>query len=374
MVIAAKTRFTFWLICLSGWHVPGAVLAAGQKPAATPESPQTLERFAFQRICMGSPFQVLLYGDTQAAASKAAKAAFDRVDKLNDLMSDYDDQSELMRLCRNAKPGKPTKISPELFFVLQRSTQLSRQTSGAFDITVGPYVRLWRTARRTRVLPDQQTLAEVDARVGYQHLQLDAKQQTAILAKPDMQLDLGAIAKGYAADEALAILRKKGFPSALIDAGGDIVLGEPPPGKPGWRIEIEPLDRQTSKQENEARPNLLTLSNCAIATSGDLYQFVEIGGKRYAHIVDPRTGLGMTARRSVTVIAKDGITADSLASALFVLGPEKGVVLINQTENTEGLVVELLNGKRRTAASKNYPGAKKKLDDGCRRGQPQAKK
>jgi thiamine biosynthesis lipoprotein len=148
-----------------------------------------------------------------------------------------------------------------------------------------------------------------------------------------MLLDLGGIAKGYAADEAMSVLKWQGINRALIAAGGDIVVSRPPPGKRGWLIGIAPLEFNGKPPDD-----YLLLSDAAVSTSGDREQYVEIGGVRYSHIIDPRTGLGVTARSSVTVVAPTGIVADSLATAVSVLGPERGLELINSTAGASGII------------------------------------
>ncbi len=165
-------------------------------------------------------------------------------------------------------------------------------------------------------MPSDEELRQARQLVGWEKVTLDPVNRTVKLAIPGMRLDLGGIAKGYAADCALRVLRKFGISRALIELGGDIVLGDPPPNRKGWRIGI--LD-ESGKPEK-----FLEIANCAVSTSGSTEQFVEIAGRRYAHIVDPRTGLGLTKLILVTVIAKDGITADGLATALCVLGEKEG--------------------------------------------------
>ncbi len=320
---------------------------------------------------MGVPFKLTLYAPDQATANKAADAAYSRVEQLNRIMSDYDPQSELNRLCRSSRPGHPhrgpghphrgpghphrgpghpVKVSRELLFILSRSLALSRRSGGAFDVTVAPVVKLWRRARRRKRLPDADRLAAARKLVGYRNLLLDPQAGTVELRVAGMRLDLGGIAKGYAGDEALSVLRQHGITRALIDAGGDVVAGDSPPGKTGWRIAIAPL------QDPEGPPSrFLLVKNAAVATSGDAFQYVEIAGVRYSHIVDPHTGLGLTRRSSVTVIAPDGLTADSLASAVSVLGHERGLELIESTCRTAALVAELHEGKPRTFTSKRFP-------------------
>jgi len=222
--------------------------------------------------------------------------------------------------------------------VLTRAQLLSQRSGGAFDVTVGPVVRLWRRARRRREMPSAERLQAARVLVGYALVRLDPDRRAVELAKSGMRLDLGGIAKGYAADEALAMLRERGVGRALIDAGGDIRLGDPPPNRRGWLIGVAPLER-------DARPSrYLWLSRVAIATSGDTWQYVEIDGRRYSHLVDPRTGLGLTDHSSVTVIAPDCITADSLASAASVLGPDRGLKLIDETPGAAALIVRAPDG------------------------------
>ncbi|MCS7264458.1 MAG: FAD:protein FMN transferase [Armatimonadetes bacterium] len=276
---------------------------------------KNLLRFEFRKLLMGVVARIVVYAPNDYIAKWACSRAFLRIAQLDELMSDYRNDSELMRVCRNGHLS-PLQVSKDLFFVLERALELSRRSNGAFDVTVGPFVSLWRRARQTKQLPTEHELNEAKKLVGWEKIQLDASKGTVKLAIAGMKLDLGGIAKGYAADCALKVLQKFGLRHALIELGGDIVLGEPPPNRKGWRIGI--------LNENGKPEKVLELANCAISTSGSTEQYVEIDGKRYAHIVDPRTGLGLTKLVLVTVIAKDGITADSLATALCVLGEKEG--------------------------------------------------
>jgi thiamine biosynthesis lipoprotein len=301
--------------------------------ATASRSARDLQRFEFGEPQMGLPFRIVLYATDKVTAEAAARAAFDRIRQLNDIMSDYEDDSELSRLSRTAGSGQAVRVSDELWFVLKRAQKLAERTDGAFDVTVGPVVSLWRKARRERNLPDAERLASAVQAVGHRKMRLDARSHTVELLAPRVRLDLGAIAKGYAADEALKVLRRLGITRALVAGGGDMALGDPPPGRKGWRVEIAPLDTT-----NAPPARFVLLANAGLATSGDLFQHVEIDGKRYSHIVDPRTGMGLTDHSLVTVIAPDGITADSLATAVSVLGPEKGVKLV---EDTKGAAVHI---------------------------------
>lgn len=310
---------------------------------------------------MGTRFRIVLYAPDASAARRAARAAFDRIAKLDDIMSDYRANSELMSLCR-AAGGPPVKVSEDLFRVLNLSQQLAKQTDGAFDVTVGPLTRIWRRARRQRQMPDPEDLARALSLVGLDKLRLDAEAWTAQLLRPGMLLDLGGIAKGYAADEALAVLKRHGIRSALVAAGGDIAVSKPPPGREGWRIGIASLEAP-----NKSRARYLKLRDSAVSTSGDGEHYVEIDGKRYSHIVDPRTGLGLEGRSGVTVVARNATTSDSLATAVSVLGPQRGREVIRATRGaamlfvraTDNGIEEVEEGLRRLLASTEAKGAAK---------------
>jgi thiamine biosynthesis lipoprotein len=318
---------------------------------ATPSTTDhtALSRFAFSEPHMGTRFKIILYAAEEASTRKAAAAAFARIAALDQMMSDYRPSSELMQLCR--KSGRePVPVSKELFFVLSKAQEVSRLSDGAFDVTVGPIVRLWRLARRSQQLPDPKDLAAARALVGYQNIRLDEKKQTVQLLKAGMRLDLGGIAKGYAADEALETLRKHGITRALVAAGGDIAVSEPPPGTKGWKVGIAPLTDPDVTPER-----YVVLAQAAVSTSGDAEQYIEIGGKRYSHIVDPKTGLGLIGRQSVTVTARRGITADSMTKVVAVLGPEKGLPLIEARSDVSAFVVRKTDTGLETFQSKRFP-------------------
>ena len=247
---------------------------------------------------MGTLVRITIYSKD----ASPMRAAFDRIAQLDEKLSDYKLDSELNRLCRTA--NKPVKVSEDFFRVLEASVKLSRLTSGAFDVTVGPVTHLWRLGKT----PDAETMA----RVGWRNLVLDKRHRTAELKLAGMQLDLGAIAKGYAADEALKTLRGLGVSRALVAVSGDIVAGDGPPGARGWRVGLEPAGGE------------ILLRNAAVSTSGDAEQFREIGGIRYSHIIDPKTGLGLTSAIAVTVVARRGLDADPIATAVSVMGELRG--------------------------------------------------
>jgi FAD:protein FMN transferase len=315
-------------------------------PAARAEK---LTRFSFTEPHMGTTFQITLYAPDAVVAKKAAQAAFARIASLDAIMTDYNQASELMRLCAKAG-GDPVVVSPELFFVLRKADEVSRLSDGAFDVTVRPVVRLWRLARRTGLLPDQESLKKALALVGFQNVKLDPKTGSVQLLKPGMQLDLGGIAKGYAADEAQKVLKMHGITRALVAAGGDITVSDPPPDAAGWTIAIYPLEPGDKKPIPE-----MLLKNAAVSTSGDLQQFVEIDGKRYSHIVDPRTGLGLVGRMSATVVAPTGIQSDSLTKVLAVLGPDRGMKILEGIDGVSGRLVRQTEKGVEETTSKRFP-------------------
>ena len=327
------------------WWVGLALLMAGANRCEATEPQAT--RYRFEQVHMGVPVELILYAPDEPTANRAADAAFGRIKQLNDLLSDYDPQSELSCLSDTAGSGRAVPVGPDLWYVLSRAKVLSERTEGAFDVTVGPIVKLWRGARRSKRMPSPERIqAALDA-VGYRNVELDDARHTVKLLRPGMRLDLGGIAMGYAADEMLKVLRQHGVTRALIDASGDILAGDPPPDANGWRIGIVPL-------ESKAGPpsKFLSLANAAVTTSGDAYQHVVIDGQRYSHIVDPKTGLGLTTPSSVTVVASDCITADSLATAVSVLGPEKGLKLVEETPSAAAVVMRHEENGMKTFESK----------------------
>jgi FAD:protein FMN transferase len=268
---------------------------------------------------MGVDARIVVYAKDRATAETACAAAFERFAELDTIMSDYRPTSELMRLCAKAG-GPPVNVSRDLFIVLQRAQEVARRSGGAFDVTCGPLIALWRKARKTHIVPTSQEIAHARALTGWRKLRLDAKRRTARLLIPGMKLDLGGIAKGYADDCAQQVLKKHGIRSALVEAGGDIVVSGSPPGTDGWRIQVANAGGKTAP--------IKTFANVAVSSSGDTEQYVTIGGRRYSHVVDPRTGWALTSRVQSTIVAPNGLTSDSLSTAVSVLGEKRGRALV----------------------------------------------
>jgi thiamine biosynthesis lipoprotein len=294
-----------------GFVVLAAMAGCCRTCPAPASEPRPLHRYQFVLLRMGVRVTLTVHATDEPTARKASAAAFDRIAQIESIASDWQVNSELSNLSRRAGAG-PVRISEELFFLLARSQALAEQTDGAFDVTVGPVVQVWRKARQDRRLPADDELRRAMELIGWRKLRLDARQRTADLALPGMKLDLGGIAKGYACDEALKVLRQHGISSAMCEAGGDIAVGDAPPGSDAWTIGIP-------HQGADGRHLILELKNCAVSTSGDDFQALQMG-LRYSHIIDPRTGIGLTTRILVTVVAPDGTTADSLSTAISVLG------------------------------------------------------
>jgi thiamine biosynthesis lipoprotein len=267
----------------------------------------SLGRHEFAQAHMGVKVRVVVYAADRALAERAGRAAFARFADLDATLSDWRPDSELNRLC-DAADGTPRRASHDLVRVLAHCRRLSVLTEGAFDATVGPAVALWRETRRTGRLPDEGLLRRAMSQVGFRRCSADESSGTVTVA-PGTRLDVGGIAKGYACDEALRAIQAEGVQSALVQAGGDLACSAAPPGTRGWVVD-------------GFGERSLVLEHAAVSASGDTEQFVEVGGVRYSHVLDPRTGLGCTSRHRALVVTRRGLDSDPLATALCVLGPE----------------------------------------------------
>jgi len=273
---------------------------------------QTPERYTFTSPKMGTQFRIVLYASDSAKAVEAAQHAFRRIDTLNSILSDYDSESELSQLSATAGSGEKVSVSDELWTVLAQAKRISKASKGAFDVSVGPLSRLWRRAFRRQEFPNEEDIKSARKRVNYKKIKLYDGAQAVKLKKDDMRLDLGGIAKGYAVDEAVQVLQNYGLRQILVDGGGDLYAGEAPPDAEGWMVERHTV------QDGEVVSEVFIIENEAIATSGDKYRYLKWDGQRYSHIIDPRTGMGLTNRREVTVVTENCMLADALASTLSV--------------------------------------------------------
>jgi thiamine biosynthesis lipoprotein len=297
---------------------------------------------------MGTLFRIQLYAPDEASAKQAFAAAFNRIEQLDKLLSDYQPDSELSRITQRAV-GHPVRVSDDLFRIAQASEQLSRATYGAFDLTLGPLTQLWRQARRDHILPQPEAIQSASARCGYRQVHLDSTAQTIEFDAPQMLLDAGGIAKGYAADEALRVICNLGLHSALVAASGDLAFGDAPPGQSGWKIGIDSFD-----SADAPFTRVLMLSNAAVSTSGNSEQHLNIGGKTYSHIIDPKTGMGLQNDLTVTTISRHGITADPAATAISVLGCEKGFAYAAREPDLAVFILAKEDGHARSFESARF--------------------
>ena len=282
--------------------------AAGKKEAV---------RYEDIRVSMGCVYAIVVYANDSAPFRMGVEAAFDEIDRIDQLMSHYKPDSELSRINREAATS-PIEVEPELFDFIVECLRYSRESDGAFDITVGPLMKAWGFFRGEGRMPSEAELAAARSRVGYQHVILDRKERTISFDKAGVELDLGGIAKGYAVDRAIEVLKKHGISAALVNAGGSTIstLGAPP-GEAGWEVEIQdPLDLR--KIATSVR-----LKNQTLSVSGGYGAFFELGGARYSHIMDPRSGRPVQGVLSVAVITNDGMSGDALDNVFYVLGIEK---------------------------------------------------
>jgi len=264
---------------------------------------------------MGVRFRISLYCADRDTAERAFAAAFAELTRLEKIYSDFDPDSEVRRFDQQA-PEHWVDVSSDLFQLTRRALEIQAQTDGYFDISLGTLTKLWRAARRDGQLPDPKILADAQRTSGGPRMKLDSASHRIWKLDGDFQLDFGGIAKGDAADQVLRLLRDQfAIDRVLIDAAGDLVAGNPPPGQPGWIVGLaqpEPARRRLDR---------IYLKNQALASSGDTTQFLEIDGRRWSHLLDPKTRQPSEGQNLTLVFAPDGATADALASALAVCPP-----------------------------------------------------
>jgi FAD:protein FMN transferase len=283
------------------------------------------DRQYFSQPHLGTVVQIAFYASDKERSQLLAAQCFERVKKLNKIFSDYLPDSEVSQLC--AKPAKVSyPVSDELFYVIAQAQEISTATEGAFDITLGRATQKWReSAREKKQLPEDR-----ENQATYKDVILNPKEKTILLRKP-LMIDLGGIAKGYIADQLMVILTQAGIKQAAVIIGGEMVFTEAPPGKEGWRVGVEKPSHETL--------GVLTLSNTALSTSGDSYQFFEQDGVRHAHLIDPSSGTSKTNRLNVTTLAQSAILADAWATALRVSPPEAALKLANETKEIEAAFI-----------------------------------
>ncbi len=335
LMMSLLNRITSFAICF----LVLSLLARPQDLAA--RDPNELNRFEFSGPSMGSNIDMVVYAQTRSQATIVIDVGLAEIERLTMLLSNYDSKSEISKFC-SSPTGQKIPLGQDLSRVLEQSQRWHRLSDGKFDITVGPLTQLWRNSRKNNQLPTLAEIAEAKHRCGWRYVEFDSAYATtesshslsATLLKPGMILDLSGIAVGYIVDAAFEKMMARGFRSILLNAGGDIRVGDAPPGSEGWRITVAGLGK--------AMPPLamLRISNCAVTTSGDLNQYLEIDGRRYSHFIDPESGDPIERRQSVTVIAATTLDADAGATALAILGMNRTSEMFNSLPLDEVIFVE----------------------------------
>jgi len=316
--------------------IGGAFLVVALCFFVRPKRPVELD--SGHRLVMGTFARVVVIAANRNTANKCVETAFAEIHKVDELMSDFKSDSEISLVNREGFT-RAIKVSDWTYEVLKRSVEFGKLTDGAFDITVGPLVDLWRTAEKKEVAPSEEEIAQAKAKVGFEKLELNDLNKTIRFTVEGMRLDLGGIAKGYAVDKAIEAAQKAGAMGAMVDIGGDIrCFSTAPQGKENWLIGLQDphLNKDIGGRDILLR---LKLVNEAVATSGDYQQFVLIKGKRYSHIINRQTGTSAEGLSSVTIIADNATDADALATAVSVMGAERGLALIGKLPNTEAILI-----------------------------------
>ena len=298
-----------------------AVLAVAAFGLRVTTAADLTDRSRVLRYVMGTSVSIEAYGRNEPERKAAIDEAFGAITEVDRLMSNYRDDSELAQINRLAAT-QPVPLSPPMFSVLQAAQRVSAISGGAFDVTVEPIVRLWGLYSKVAHVPTAAELGQVRPLIDYRNLILDSTEHTARFARAGVALDLGGIAKGFAVEVAANALRKRGL-SGLIDAGGNQYLLGTPPGKRSWNAGIR-------SAEGERRLlGVLDTGETSISTSANYATFVALNGKKYGHIIDPRTLEPSTASLSVTIVSRDGTLADAMSKAVFILGREAGLKLVD---------------------------------------------
>ncbi len=296
-----------------------------------PQTTYPSDLFKYHQVAMGTVIEITLIGDDEETANKAALQAFQEIKRIEALMSPWIESSEVTRINRSAgKEG--VKVSPETMEVIKKAQDISELSEGGFDITVGPLTELWRKARENKVPPSKEDVKRKLDLVNFKNIEVD-KEGKVFLKKKGMAIDLGGIAKGYAVDRAFDVLRSLGHKNLIVNAGGDLRVGGTKNNQP-WSIGIQ------NPREPQKILTRISVADMAVATSGDYEKFFIYQDKRYHHIFNPRDGFPTEGCQSVTIVTKDCITADALATAIFVLGPEKGYALCRKLDGVECLIVD----------------------------------
>lgn len=275
---------------------------------------QVPKRYEFKYQKMGTQFKIIVYSADSIQTQFIVNQSIKKIDELNQIFSDYEANSEISQLSSSAGTNKKIKVSPELWYVLRHAKKFSKKSNGAFDISIGPLSKLWRSMFRRKEIFNGVKIKAAKDKVDYQKIKFYPFFKKIKLVQKGMRLDAGGIAKGFTVDEIVKILQQNGFYQILVDGGGDLFIGNPPPYQAGWTIQVRQEDETGTSVKKE-----LILKNIAIASSGDTFRFLEWEGKKYSHIIDPRTGYGVRDQKIINVVASSCMIADAAASTLSVL-------------------------------------------------------
>lgn len=282
---------------------------------------------------MGSRFDITVVASDAAEGNKYIDGAVAEITRIEKLISSWDPDSQTSAINKNAGV-KPVKVDKELFSLIERAIGLSKLTDGAFDISYASMDRIWQFDGSMKVMPEKQKIKASVAKVGFQNIALDKVNTTVFLKLKGMKIGFGAIGKGYAADRAKALLMDKGVSAGIINASGDMNTWGVQPNGDEWKVAItNPMDKNKVFA-------ILPITNGAVVTSGNYEKYVNFNGKRYTHIIDPRTGYPSTGIISVTVFAPKAELADALATSVFVMGKEAGLDRINQLPKIECIIID----------------------------------
>ncbi|QDV27616.1 FAD:protein FMN transferase [Aureliella helgolandensis] len=300
-------------------------------PQSNESSDSRLEGYDYTFPAMGTLVSLKAYGTDKASVQEIFQKVEQRVEALAAILTDYDPTSETRRLSPNAF-NADVHVSPELWQVLLASDEWHRRTSGAFDSSLGQLTRLWRKYRQAGRVPPPEQLQQALSLSGWEQVRLNREAQTVRFLREDLRLDFGAIGKGYIVDAAYEVLVANQLECCLVNISGNMRCGTPPPGRGGWRIEIAPIAKGGTPLRR------IEIASCAIATSGDLWQYQEIDGVRRSHILDPQTGMGVPGPIAATVLAPTATQADALATAACILPPQSMEQLVASLTETAILV------------------------------------
>lgn len=325
----------------------GSVALYGQEKLAA-EGSAKLQGFDFEFPSMGTLIQISVYCEDESKAQKAVEEARKEVQRLAAILTDYDPESETRQLTSRAF-NAPTSVSDPLWRMLSAAEKWNKITDGAFDCSLGMLTQTWRKHRRANRIPDKATVEQAKSHCGWDKVRLDPSAKTVTIADQELRLDFGAIGKGYIADVAFDILKQHGLDCCLINISGNMRCGSAPPGKAGWTIAISPLDREGAPIRK------IAIANQAIATSGDLWQYVVVDGVKRSHILDPKTGYGVVGPLAVTAIAPTAEDADALATTGCLLSWDEYRKILSQHMGTAALRASRVTEQLQVDATDNFP-------------------